>query len=171
MSDVACEPELPPLEMISGTNSASTTALAISSSKYPIAVAVNISPTNKTASQPRALFDHVETCRCCRYGASSASIPPSFWMSSVASLFGHIEHVIHRHHADQHVLGIHHRQNRHVIFLECRHGGFLIVGGARERSAGFPATPAPTSGSGRRPHCAGARNPPAALSHPRRTVG
>ena len=33
INEVACEPELPPLEMISGTNSASTTAFAISSSK------------------------------------------------------------------------------------------------------------------------------------------
>ena len=32
-SVAACDPELPPLEMISGTNSASTTALAISASK------------------------------------------------------------------------------------------------------------------------------------------
>ena len=48
----ACEPELPPLEMISGTNSASTTARAISSSKYAIAVAVSISPRNSTESQP-----------------------------------------------------------------------------------------------------------------------
>ena len=48
----ACEPELPPLEMIRGTNSASTTARAISSSKNPIAVAVSISPRNRTTSQP-----------------------------------------------------------------------------------------------------------------------
>src|SRR6266852_5909620 len=41
-SEVACDPELPPLEMMSGTNSASTTALAISFSKNPIAVAVSI---------------------------------------------------------------------------------------------------------------------------------
>ena len=48
----ACEPELPPLEMMSGTNSASTTARAISSSKCAIAVAVSISPTKSTESQP-----------------------------------------------------------------------------------------------------------------------
>ena len=51
MSDAACEPELPPLEMMSGTKSASTTARAISSSKRPIAVAVSISLTNSTSSQ------------------------------------------------------------------------------------------------------------------------
>ena len=48
----ACDPELPPLEMMSGTKSASTTARAISASKAPIAVAVSISPTNSTVSQP-----------------------------------------------------------------------------------------------------------------------
>ena len=48
----ACEPELPPLEMMSGTNSARTTAFAISASKAPIAVAVSISPRNSAVSQP-----------------------------------------------------------------------------------------------------------------------
>ena len=48
----ACDPELPPLEMISGTNSASTTARSISRSNAPIAVAVSISPRNSAVSQP-----------------------------------------------------------------------------------------------------------------------
>ena len=48
----ACDPELPPLEMISGTNSARTTAFEISASKAPIAVAVSISPRNSAVSQP-----------------------------------------------------------------------------------------------------------------------
>ena len=51
-SVVACEPEFPPLLMIKGTNRASTTALAISCSKKPIAVAVSISPRKRTASHP-----------------------------------------------------------------------------------------------------------------------
>ena len=42
ISEVACEPELPPDEMMSGTNTASTTAFAISSSKPLIAVAVGV---------------------------------------------------------------------------------------------------------------------------------
>ena len=50
-SVAACEPELPPLLMMSGTNSARMTARAISFSKNPIAVAVSISPTKSTASQ------------------------------------------------------------------------------------------------------------------------
>ena len=52
----ACEPELPPDEMISGRNTASTTARAISSSKKAIAVAVSISPRKSTASQPPRFF-------------------------------------------------------------------------------------------------------------------
>ena len=51
-SVAACEPELPPLEMMSGTNSASTTAFEISASNAPIAVAVSISPMNSAVSQP-----------------------------------------------------------------------------------------------------------------------
>ena len=61
ISEAACEPELPPLEMMSGTNSASTTARAISSSKWPIAVAVSISPRNSTSSQPRACVPGART--------------------------------------------------------------------------------------------------------------
>ena len=52
----ACDPELPPLEMMSGTNSASTTAREISASKAPIAVAVSISPRNSAVSQPARLW-------------------------------------------------------------------------------------------------------------------
>ena len=51
-SVAACDPELPPLEMMSGTNKASTTAFWISASKAPIAVAVSISPRNNAVSQP-----------------------------------------------------------------------------------------------------------------------
>ena len=70
--------------MINGRKSESTTALLISSSKNPIAVAVSISPRNSTTStEPRFRSS------CCsglsRYGMSNASMPPSFWMSSVAS--------------------------------------------------------------------------------------
>src|SRR6202521_3533726 len=49
---VACEPELPPLEMISGTNSARTTAFSISLSKNPMAVVVSISPRNREPQNP-----------------------------------------------------------------------------------------------------------------------
>ena len=50
--DAAWEPELPPLLMMRGTKSASTTARAISSSKRPMAVAVSISLRNRMSSQP-----------------------------------------------------------------------------------------------------------------------
>ena len=51
----ACEPELPPLEMMSGMNTASTTARAISASNRLMAAVVSISLTNSTASQPTRL--------------------------------------------------------------------------------------------------------------------
>jgi len=54
--DAACEPELPPLEMMSGIKVASTIALAISSSKYAIAEAVSISPTKRMTSQTARFF-------------------------------------------------------------------------------------------------------------------
>src|ERR1043166_795446 len=80
----ACEPELPPLEMINGTNNASTTARAISCSKNPIAVAVNNSPINKMTSQP-ARLRIIFGSEMWMYGSSSASVPPNFCMSSVAA--------------------------------------------------------------------------------------
>ena len=83
-SEVACDPELPPLEMMSGTNSASTTALAISCSKKPIAVAVSISPRKSAESQP-ARFRSMREKAMLRYGSPRASVPPNFWISSVAS--------------------------------------------------------------------------------------
>ena len=70
--------------MISGRNSASTTARAISSWKFAMAVAVNISPRNKTTNHParlRIIFQREMRM----YGSSSASMPPNFWISSVAS--------------------------------------------------------------------------------------
>ena len=72
----ACEPELPPLEMMSGTNRARTTARAISLSKNPMAVAVSISPRNRTTSQP-ARFLIIPSGEICMYGSSSASEPPT----------------------------------------------------------------------------------------------
>ena len=52
ISDVACEPELPPELMISGMNSVRTIAFSSSVSKCCIAVAVSISPMNSAQSQP-----------------------------------------------------------------------------------------------------------------------
>ncbi len=83
-SVVACDPELPPLEMISGTKSASTTAFSISLSNTPMAVAVSISPRKSAASQP-ARLRIISLSAMVRYGSPSDSEPPSFWMSSVAS--------------------------------------------------------------------------------------
>src|ERR1051326_4521118 len=73
----ACDPELPPLEIINGKNNANTTALAISSWKLAIAVAVNISPKNKTTNQP-ARLRIIFQIEMRMYGSSSASMPPNF---------------------------------------------------------------------------------------------
>ena len=59
ISEVACEPELPPELMMSGRKRASTTARSISCSKWPMAVAVSISPRNRAQSQPGPLADHL----------------------------------------------------------------------------------------------------------------
>ncbi len=83
-SVVACEPELPPLEMMSGMKSARTTAAAISPSKYCMALAVSISPRKSSDSQ-RPRLRIISSRPTSRYGASRASVPPIFWMSSVAS--------------------------------------------------------------------------------------
>ena len=69
--------------MISGTKSASTAAWAMLSSYLPMAVAVNVSPRNSAASQPPR-FLHMGQKPVSKYGASSASLPPSFWISRVA---------------------------------------------------------------------------------------
>ena len=58
-SVVACDPEFPPLLMMSGIKSARTTARSISAEKNPIAVAVSISPTNRIASQLSAFAHHL----------------------------------------------------------------------------------------------------------------
>ena len=55
-SVLACEPELPPLEMMSGMKTDNTTAFAISLSNRPMAVAVSNSPTNSTISQTTRLL-------------------------------------------------------------------------------------------------------------------
>src|SRR5437660_3924163 len=73
----AWEPELPPLEIINGTNSAKTTARWISFSKNPMADAVNISPINRMTSHP-ARFLTMRVRAIWRYGSSRAAEPPIF---------------------------------------------------------------------------------------------
>jgi hypothetical protein len=52
MSEVACEPELPPELMMRGMKRVRTTAFSSSDSKCCIALAVNISPRKSAHSQP-----------------------------------------------------------------------------------------------------------------------
>ena len=84
ISDVACEPELPPLAMMSGKNSESTNALLISFSNRPIAHVVNIPPTKSTLSHPTR-FLIMSPKRVCVYASSRASRPPKRWTDSVCS--------------------------------------------------------------------------------------
>ena len=82
---VACEPLFPPLLMISGTNSATIAARWISASKKPMAVAVSISPKNRTDSHPPRLRSMRDEARPRSTARSAPRVPPIFWMSSVAS--------------------------------------------------------------------------------------
>ena len=55
ISEVACDPELPPELMMSGMNRVSTIAFSSSPSKPCMAEAVSISDRNSTQSQPPRL--------------------------------------------------------------------------------------------------------------------
>ena len=87
ISDVACDPELPPELRISGMRMARMPSPAFSSAENPfVAKLVNISPTNRIASQPTR-FRIIGQKPIWVYGMSSASIPPNFWTSSVCSFW------------------------------------------------------------------------------------
>ena len=123
----ACEPELPPLEMMSGTNSASTTAFEISCSKTPIAVAVSISPRNSAVSQParlrimRAERDvHVRLVEGLR-SADALDVPGRLRL-------GHVEHVVDGDDADQHAGGVGDGQRGAVVLPERGDRRGLVVG-------------------------------------------
>ena len=84
MSDVACEPELPPELMTSGMNIARSAARSISLWNPCIAVAVSISD-RKSAHNHGARFRIIWKKPMSMYGASSGRVPPNFWASSVCS--------------------------------------------------------------------------------------
>ena len=83
ISVAACDPLLPPLLMISGTNIVSTSTLSSSTWKCCIAVAVSISLRNSIMSQP-ARFCIIVTKPVFTYGRSSDSSPPNCCMSLVS---------------------------------------------------------------------------------------
>ncbi len=64
MSEVACEPELPPELMMSGMKSPSTMARLSSASKVCMAVAVSISPRKSAQSQPARFLIMVRKWIC-----------------------------------------------------------------------------------------------------------
>ena len=83
MSVAACEPELPPDEMIRGKNNARMTAWSIVASKADIAVAVRKPPTKRTTSHV-ARFRISSASGTSMYESSSAWTAPNFCISSVA---------------------------------------------------------------------------------------
>ena len=100
--------------MISGTNSASTTARAISFSKYPIAVAVSISPTNRIASHPARFFTiapeaDLEVGLVQRLHAADL-------LDVLARLFlHHVDDVVHGDDALHPPLGVDHRDGEQMV--------------------------------------------------------
>ena len=125
-SVAACDPELPPLEMMSGTNSASTTAFAISSSNAPIAVAVSISPRKSAVSHPARFLNHPPE------GDADIRLVQGFRSADPLDLpgrgrLGHVQDVVDRDDADQHAGGVGDRQCRAIVLTEHGDGGLLIV--------------------------------------------
>ena len=119
MSVDACEPELPPLEMISGTKRASTTAFAISFSKKPIAVAVSISPRNSAVSQP-ARFRIIRAKRDLHVRLVEGLRSAEALDVSRRRCLGDVEHVVDGDDADEHAGGVGDRQRRAVVLPEGR---------------------------------------------------
>ena len=153
MSDVACEPELPPELMTSGMNIASTTAFEISPSKCCIAVAVSISERKSAHSQPARLRIMLPKLISV-YGSSSASIPPNF--CDVFRLLAHdgVDDVVHGddaehvarlvddRHGEQVVLG---DEARHLLAIRSRRDASAACVGCR-RSRRLAERSAPPSG-------------------------
>ena len=116
----AWEPELPPLEMMRGTNRARTTARWISCSKKPMAVAVSISPRNSTTSQlargggPWKGSGICEVRLVQRLHAAEALEGPG------GRRLGDVQHVVDGDDADQRAVGIGDGQGDAVLALEER---------------------------------------------------
>src|SRR5262249_28783915 len=135
ISVVACDPELPPLEMTSGTNRASTTALAISASKNPIAVAVSISLRNRITSQVARLWTSVSN-GVAMYGISTAPARlDGAHAQHVLPLFidHHVDDVIK---ADDASVFLQHRDCKQVVFANLVGDRLLAVVRARGNRLG-----------------------------------
>src|SRR5215468_8272160 len=114
-SVAAWDPELPPLEMMSGTKRARTTARSICRSKKPMAVAVSISPRNRMMSEGLNATEPLERAGVLR--------------------LGHVEGVVQRHDANQHALGVSDRQGGSALCLKQPHRRLLGVGGLQGHDA------------------------------------
>jgi hypothetical protein len=123
----ACDPELPPLEMMSGTNSARTTAFEISSSNAPI--------SDEEGRQPsRTLLNHAPE------GDADVRLVEGFRAADALDFpgrgrLGDIQHIVDRHDADQHASGVGDGQCGAIVLTEDGHRGLLIVGGFERHEA------------------------------------
>ena len=123
----ACEPELPPLEMISGTNSASTTACSISCSirahrrrRQHLAEEQRRQPAGALLNHPREADLHVGLVQ--RLGAAES-------LDVLGRLrFRHVQHVVDGDDADEHAGGVGHRKGGAIVRPKHADGRLLIVG-------------------------------------------
>ena len=136
MSEVACEPELPPELMISGMNSASTTARPISCSKWPIAVAVSISPRKSAREPAGALADHLAQADLHVRLVERLHAAELLHVLRLLADQG-VDHVVHRDDAEHPAAVVQHRDGEQVV-LGDQPGHVLPV---RQRPDGDRAAP------------------------------
>ena len=124
-SVAACEPELPPLLMMSGTNSARMTARAISFSKNPMAVAVSISPMNSTASQ-RPRFRTMSSEADLQIGLVQRLAAADLLDVLGRLLLDHVHDVVGRHDALHPAFRVHDRNGEQALVHQQVRHGFLV---------------------------------------------
>ena len=126
----ACEPELPPLEMISGMKSASTTRL----------LDLVLEEAHRRRGEHFAEEEHDQPDRALAHQLEQRRVHVGLVQRLDAAellhvlgrlLLLHVEHVVDRHDAEQLVLRVDHRQRGAVVFLENVERRRLVVGRAQ----------------------------------------
>ena len=113
----ACEPELPPLEMISGTNSARTTAFAISLLEEAHRRRGQHLAEEQDDQPGGPLPDHRQERRV-RVRLVEGLEAAELLDLPGGLLLGHVEHVVDRDDAHEHALRVDHRQGGAVVLAE-----------------------------------------------------
>ena len=128
MSEVACEPELPPELMMSGMNSASTTA------RLDLVLEVphrrgreHLAEEQRARASPRASGSSGRR-PISMYGSSSASMPPNFCTSSVCSRDDRVDHVVHRDDAEHAAVASSTHRHGEQVVLGDQPGDVLAIG-------------------------------------------